>query len=80
MQNVKPVAMAALGLELAPAVVFGLAVERVARAEARFLVKQLTRHWKLFHGTAGFRGAAFKQQLPGWLRAGCACKDVAGVQ
>jgi uncharacterized protein len=32
MQNVTPVAMAALGLELAPAVLFGLAAERVARA------------------------------------------------
>src|SRR6202161_3757321 len=32
MQNVTPIAIAALGLELAPAVVFGCAAERVARA------------------------------------------------
>jgi hypothetical protein len=38
MQNVTPIAMAALGLELTPAVVFGLAAERVARAVARWPV------------------------------------------
>jgi hypothetical protein len=31
MQNVTPVAIAALGLELAPAVLFGCAADRVAR-------------------------------------------------
>jgi membrane protease YdiL (CAAX protease family) len=36
MQNVTPVAMAALGLELAPAVLFGCAAERVARAVGRW--------------------------------------------
>jgi len=36
MQNVTPVAIAALGLELAPAVAFGLAGERVARAVGRW--------------------------------------------
>ena len=35
MQNVTPVAIAALGLELAPAIVFGLAGERVARVVGR---------------------------------------------
>jgi membrane protease YdiL (CAAX protease family) len=35
MQNVTPVAIVALGLELAPAVLFGLAAERVARASGR---------------------------------------------
>jgi membrane protease YdiL (CAAX protease family) len=35
MQNVTPVAIAALGLELAPAVLFGCAAERVARAVGR---------------------------------------------
>jgi membrane protease YdiL (CAAX protease family) len=38
MQNVTPVAIAALGLELAPAVVFGCAAERVARAVDRWPV------------------------------------------
>jgi CAAX protease family protein len=38
MQNVTPVAIAALGLELAPAVLFGCAAERVARAIARWPV------------------------------------------
>ena len=38
MQNVTPVAMAALGLELVPAVVFGLAAERVARSVQRWPV------------------------------------------
>ncbi len=38
MQNVTPVAIAALGLELAPAVLFGLAAERVARAVGRWPV------------------------------------------
>ncbi len=36
MQNVTPVAIAALGLELAPAVLFGCAAERVARAVGRW--------------------------------------------
>ncbi len=36
MQNVTPVAMAALALELAPAVLFGCAAERVARAVGRW--------------------------------------------
>jgi membrane protease YdiL (CAAX protease family) len=36
MQNVTPIAIAALGLELAPAVVFGCAAERVARAVQRW--------------------------------------------
>ena len=36
MQNVTPVAIAALGLELAPAIVFGLAGERVARVVGRW--------------------------------------------
>jgi membrane protease YdiL (CAAX protease family) len=36
MQNVTPVAIAALALELAPAVVFGCAAERVARAVQRW--------------------------------------------
>jgi len=35
MQNVTPVAIAALGLELAPAVLFGLAADSVARAVGR---------------------------------------------
>jgi uncharacterized protein len=35
MQNVTPMAIAALGLELAPAVLFGCAAERVARAVGR---------------------------------------------
>ena len=38
MQNVTPVAFAALALELAPAVLFGLAAERVARAVGRWPV------------------------------------------
>jgi membrane protease YdiL (CAAX protease family) len=38
MQNVTPVAIAALALELAPAVLFGLAAERVARAVGRLPV------------------------------------------
>ncbi|MGA9542476.1 MAG: CPBP family intramembrane glutamic endopeptidase [Candidatus Sulfotelmatobacter sp.] len=38
MQNVTPVAIAALALELAPAVLFGLAAERVARAVGRWPV------------------------------------------
>jgi membrane protease YdiL (CAAX protease family) len=38
MQNVSPVAIAALGLELAPAVLFGCAAERVARAVERWPV------------------------------------------
>ncbi len=38
MQNVTPVAMAALGLELIPAVVFGFAAERVARSVQRWPV------------------------------------------
>jgi bacteriorhodopsin len=38
MQNVTPVAIAALGLELAPAVVFGCASDRVARAVGRWPV------------------------------------------
>jgi membrane protease YdiL (CAAX protease family) len=38
MQNVTPVAIAALGLELAPAVLFGRAAERVARAVERWPV------------------------------------------
>jgi uncharacterized protein len=38
MQNVTPVALAALGLELAPAVVFGFAAERVARSVQRWPV------------------------------------------
>jgi uncharacterized protein len=36
MQNVTPIAIAALGLELAPAIVFGCAAERVARAVGRW--------------------------------------------
>ena len=36
MQNVTPIAIAALGLELAPAVLFGLAAERVARSVGRW--------------------------------------------
>ena len=36
MQNVTPIAMAALGLELAPAVLFGCAAERVARTVKRW--------------------------------------------
>jgi membrane protease YdiL (CAAX protease family) len=36
MQNVTPIAIATLGLELAPAVVFGCAAERVARAVERW--------------------------------------------
>jgi membrane protease YdiL (CAAX protease family) len=36
MQNVTPIAIAALGLELAPAVLFGCAAERVARAVERW--------------------------------------------
>src|SRR5437588_2501777 len=36
MQNVTPVAIAALGLELAPAIVFGLAGEQVVRAMGRW--------------------------------------------
>jgi len=36
MQNVTPVAVAALALELAPAVSFGVAAERIARAVARW--------------------------------------------
>jgi len=38
MQNVTPVAIAALGLELAPAVLLGFAAERVARAVGRWPV------------------------------------------
>jgi membrane protease YdiL (CAAX protease family) len=38
MQNVTPIAMAALGLELAPAVLFGLAAERIAGAVGRWPV------------------------------------------
>jgi membrane protease YdiL (CAAX protease family) len=38
MQNVPPLAIAALALELAPAVLFGLAAERVARAVGRWPV------------------------------------------
>jgi len=38
MQNVTPVAIAALGLELAPAVLFGCAAERVARAVGQWPV------------------------------------------
>jgi membrane protease YdiL (CAAX protease family) len=38
MQNVTPVAIAALGLELAPAVLFGCATERVARVVGRWPV------------------------------------------
>ena len=38
MQNVTPIAIAALGLELTPAVLFGLAAERVARAVGRWPV------------------------------------------
>ena len=38
MQNVTPVAIAALGLELAPAVLFGCAAERVARVVQRWPV------------------------------------------
>jgi len=38
MQNVTPVAMAALGLELVPAAVFGFAAERVARSVQRWPV------------------------------------------
>ena len=38
MQNVTPIAIAALGLELAPAVLFGCAAERVARAVERWPV------------------------------------------
>jgi uncharacterized protein len=38
MQNATPIAIAALGLELAPAVLFGCAAERVARAVARWPV------------------------------------------
>ncbi len=38
MQNVTPVAIAALALELVPAVLFGLAAERVARAVGRWPV------------------------------------------
>jgi membrane protease YdiL (CAAX protease family) len=38
MQNVTPVAIAALGLELVPAVLLGFAVERVARAVGRWPV------------------------------------------
>jgi membrane protease YdiL (CAAX protease family) len=38
MQNVTPVAIAALGLELAPALLLGLAAERVARAAGRWPV------------------------------------------
>jgi CAAX protease family protein len=38
MQNVTPVAMAALGVELVPAVVFGFAAERVARSVQRWPV------------------------------------------
>ena len=38
MQNVTPVAMVAFGLELAPAVAFGAAGERVARAIGRWPV------------------------------------------
>src|SRR5580704_12521695 len=36
MQNVTPVAIVAFGLELAPAVLFGCAAERVARAVDRW--------------------------------------------
>jgi membrane protease YdiL (CAAX protease family) len=43
MQNVTPIAIAALALELAPAVLFGLATERIARAVARWpLAKRIT--------------------------------------
>jgi hypothetical protein len=38
MQNVTPIAITALGLELAPAVLFGCAAERVARAAGRWPV------------------------------------------
>jgi hypothetical protein len=38
MQNVRPTAIVALGLELAPAVMFGCAAERVARTVARWPV------------------------------------------
>jgi uncharacterized protein len=38
MQNVTPIAIAALGVELAPAVLFGCAAERVARAVGRWPV------------------------------------------
>src|SRR5258708_516623 len=38
MQNVTPVAIAALGLDLIPAVLFGLAAERIARTVARWPV------------------------------------------
>jgi len=38
MQNVTPVAIAALGLELAPAVLFGFAADRIARAVGRWPV------------------------------------------
>src|SRR5580698_2692448 len=38
MQNVTPIAIAALGLELVPAVLFALAAERVARAVGRWPV------------------------------------------
>jgi uncharacterized protein len=38
MQNVTPIAIAALGLELAPAVLFGFAAERIARAVQRWPV------------------------------------------
>jgi CAAX protease family protein len=43
MQNVTPIAIAALVLELAPAVLFGCATERIARAVARWpLAKRIT--------------------------------------
>ena len=38
MQNVTPIAIAALGLELAPAVLFGFAAERIARTAERWPV------------------------------------------
>jgi len=37
MQNVTPAAIAALGLELAPAALFGFASERIARATVDWL-------------------------------------------
>jgi uncharacterized protein len=43
MQNVTPIAIAALALELAPAVLFGCAAERIARAVPRWpLAKRIT--------------------------------------
>src|ERR1700685_3276402 len=88
MQNVTPIAIAALGLELAPAVLFGCAAERVARAVERWPVALRLSLPTLFVvpyamvsiSAHMFRGAGFRLYAPlpvaiAWLLMRAAAAD-----